>query len=98
LIWRGMRNMLSHSSPVIAMEINFSALKAGGFSLDAFSEEIEVEGYTTICEITSSRIFGGVKLSPVDIVDIRRERGLLIEVLMARPNSPGFQRIRSLIK
>jgi hypothetical protein len=77
------------------MEINFSAMKAGGFSLDAFSEEIEVEGYTTICEIMSSRIFGGVKLSPVDI---RRERGLLIEVLMVRPNSPGFQRIRSLIK
>ena len=98
LIWRGMRSMLSRSSPVIAMEINFSAMKAGGFSLDAFRKEIEVEGYTTICEIKSSRIFGGVKLRPVDIVDIRRERGLLIEVLMVRPNSPGFQRIRSLIK
>ena len=95
LIWRGMRNMLSRSSPVIAMEINFSAMKAGGFSLDAFSEEIKAEGYSTICEITSSRTFGGVKLSPVDI---RRERGLLIEVLMARPNSPSFKRIRSLMK
>jgi FkbM family methyltransferase len=95
LIWRGMRNALSRSSPVIAMEINFSAMKAGGFSLDALSEEIEGEGYTAICEIKSSRTFGGVKLVPADI---RRERGLLIEVLMARPNSPGFQRIRSLIK
>jgi FkbM family methyltransferase len=94
LIWQGMQETLSRSSPVIAMEINYSSLKAGAFSLEALHDEIEGQGYTAVFEIKPPRWLGTVTLVPTDI---RHERRLLIGVLMVRPRSPGFQRIRSLI-
>jgi FkbM family methyltransferase len=91
LIWRGMEKTLDASSPVIAIEIGFSALEAGGFSLDRFHQELSAKGYTEMFALRAPLLRSRASLVPYDF---RKGGRLLVEMILARADSEGLAALR----
>ncbi|TIL40160.1 FkbM family methyltransferase [Mesorhizobium sp.] len=87
LIFDGMQDALTQHSPLIAMEINFESLKAGGFDLGAIKHQLINAGYSNHFELVYKEVVPGVGFTKLRPIDITQERGLLIDTLLTRDDN-----------
>jgi FkbM family methyltransferase len=92
-IWKGMIDTIRAHKPLIAMEINYQSLKAGGFRIEDLRDLIMSSGYDLFFEPTLKS--GRCVLQRVDITE---ERPLLIDTLLASRESACYDRVRDLVE
>ena len=97
-IWQGMVETIRKYKPLISMEINYASLAAGGFDVRKFHDTVMQAGYTEFFEAVILEERSRSPRCVLRRLDITKERPLLVDAVIANPESSFHSRLIDIIE